>query len=152
MVTGTRSLAGARLCRLERIGHWRSELTRRFNAGVSDSFKTPPPRSRIVRNMSENDLRKLPNIGPAMARMLSRLGVKQAEDLCGRDPEQLFHRLCEVDGRRHDPCVLDTLTAVVDYANGAPARPWWFYSRQRKARLAIGQAARPERLSPRSCE
>jgi hypothetical protein len=82
--------------------------------------------------MSENDLLKLPNIGPAMASLLTRLGVEQVEDLCGRDPEQLFHRLSEIDGRRHDPCVLDTLTAVVDYANGAPARPWWFYSRQRK--------------------
>ena len=84
--------------------------------------------------MSETELRQLPNIGPAMARMLTRLGVEYPADLRGRDPEQLFHQLCEVDGRRHDPCVLDTLTAVVDYANGAPARPWWFYSRQRKSR------------------
>jgi hypothetical protein len=83
--------------------------------------------------MSESDLRQLPNVGPAMARLLIRLGIEQAEDLRGRDPEQLFQRLCEVDGRPHDPCVLDTLTAVVDYTNGAPARPWWFYSRQRKA-------------------
>jgi hypothetical protein len=91
--------------------------------------------------MSENDLRKLPNIGPAMARMLTRLGIEEAEDLRGRDPGQLFDRLCEIDGRRHDPCVLDTLTAVVDYANGAPARPWWFYSRRRKARPAIAKEA-----------
>ena len=84
--------------------------------------------------MSEQDLRKLPNIGPAMARKLTRLGVEQAEDLRGRDPGELFDRLCELDGRLHDPCVLDTFTAVVDYANGAPARPWWFYSRERKAR------------------
>jgi hypothetical protein len=95
--------------------------------------------------MSENDLRQLPNIGPAMARMLTRLGVERADDLRGRDPEQLFHQLCALDGRRHDPCVLDTLTAVVDYANGAPARPWWFYSRQRKARAANDEKPRTER-------
>ncbi len=96
--------------------------------------------------MSETDLRALPNVGPAMARMLIRLGVGQADDLRGRDPEQLFRRLCEIDGRRHDPCVLDTFTAVVDYANGAPARPWWFYSRERKARAVGGAepAGRPD--------
>jgi hypothetical protein len=86
--------------------------------------------------MSEHDLRKLPNIGPAMARDLLRLGIEQEADLRGQDAEELYERLCALDGQRHDPCVLDTFTAVVDYANGAPARPWWFYSRQRKARLA----------------
>ena len=84
--------------------------------------------------MSEQDLRNLPNIGPAMARDLLRLGIEQEADLRGQDPEALYQRLCALDGRRYDPCVLDTFTAVVDFANGAPARPWWFYSRQRKAR------------------
>ena len=90
--------------------------------------------------MSEHDLRALPNVGPAIARMLTRLGIGQAADLRGRDPEQLFLRLCEIDGRRHDPCVLDTLTAVIDHANGAPARPWWHYSRRRKAGAAASAA------------
>jgi hypothetical protein len=100
--------------------------------------------------MSENDLRKLPNVGPALARMLIRLGVEQPEDLRGSDPGQLFHRLCEVDGHRHDPCVLDTLTAIVDYANGAPARPWWFYSRQRKAGAALAEGGRSKHLHRQS--
>jgi hypothetical protein len=90
--------------------------------------------------MSETELRALPNVGPTIARMLIRLGIERAVDLRGQDPEQLFRRLCEIDGRRHDPCLLDTLTAVVDYANGAPARPWWIYSRERKARM-VGSAA-----------
>ena len=74
--------------------------------------------------MCENDLRQLPNVGPAVARMLTRLGVERADDLRGQDPERLFQRLCDLDGTRHDPCLLDTFVAVVDYANGAPARPW----------------------------
>jgi hypothetical protein len=98
--------------------------------------------------MSENDLRTLPHVGPAVARMLTRLGVEQPHDLADRDPEQLFRRLCEIDGRRHDPCLLDTFTAIVDHANGAPARAWWFYSRQRKARDTNGRAIRPEPVSP----
>ena len=90
--------------------------------------------------MSETDLRTLPNVGPKIAHMLLRLGIERPDDLRGRDAEQLFQRLCDLDGRRHDPCLLDTFTAVVDFANGAPARPWWFYSRERKARAAPGRS------------
>jgi hypothetical protein len=82
--------------------------------------------------MSETELRTLPNIGPAMARMLLRLGVQQPDDLRGQDPEQLYVKLMDMDGGRIDPCVLDTFTAAVDCANGAQARPWWTYSRKRK--------------------
>jgi Pathogenicity locus len=86
--------------------------------------------------MTTSDLTALPNIGPAVARYLARLGVASQGDLRGRDPTELFRRLCELDGVDHDPCLLDTLTAVVDHANGAPARPWWSYSRERKRRAA----------------
>jgi Pathogenicity locus len=81
-----------------------------------------------------DDLTTLPNVGPAVARMLRRVGIERPQDLRGRDPDELFARLCALDGRGHDPCLLDTFTAVVDYAEGAPARPWWEYSRERKAR------------------
>jgi len=76
----------------------------------------------------------IPNVGPAIARKLRALDVATVEDLRGRDPEELFERLCALDGRRHDPCLLDTFVAAVDYANGGPARPWWEYSREREAR------------------
>jgi hypothetical protein len=92
--------------------------------------------------MSERELQSLPNVGPAVARLLNRLGLERAADLRGRDPAELFTRLCALDGRRHDPCLLDTLTAVVDFANGGLARPWWYYSRRRKA------AAQPDPAAP----
>jgi hypothetical protein len=84
--------------------------------------------------MSVKELCALPNIGPAMARTLLRLGVEAPDQLSGKDPQQLFRRLAELDGQPADPCVLDTFTAVVEHANGGPARPWWYYSRERKAR------------------
>jgi hypothetical protein len=83
--------------------------------------------------MSENDLQALPNVGPAIASMLMRLGIERPGDLQGKTADRLYRRLCDMDGRRHDPCLLDTLVAAVDYANGAPSRPWWYYSRLRKA-------------------
>ncbi len=81
-------------------------------------------------------LQEIPNVGPAIACDLLRLGISSRADLVGHDPTALYTRLCEMDGVRHDPCVLDTFSAVVAYANGEPAQPWWFFSRQRKAREA----------------
>ena len=82
-------------------------------------------------------LTSIPNVGPAVARKLERLGVHEPADLRGRDADELFERLCALDGRRHDPCLLDTFHAAVDIADGRPARPWWEYSRERKAAAAV---------------
>jgi len=81
-----------------------------------------------------SSLTTIPNVGPAVERKLERLGIVVPDDLRGRDPYELFHRLCELDGRRHDPCLLDTFVAAVSYVEGGPARPWWEFSRERKAR------------------
>jgi hypothetical protein len=81
-----------------------------------------------------NELTDIPNVGPAVARKLGQLGIGSLDDLRGQDGEQLSDRLCGLDGTRHDPCLLDTFVAVVAYADGGPARPWWEYSRERKAR------------------
>lgn len=82
-------------------------------------------------------LEQLPNVGPAMAADLRLLGIHAPQDLKGRDGLQLYRRLCEVTGQRHDPCVLDTLLAVVDFMDGAPPAPWWAYTPRRKA--LVGQ-------------
>jgi hypothetical protein len=81
-------------------------------------------------------LTAIPNVGPKIARKLLGLGVRGLDDLRGRDPEELFARLCAMDGRRHDPCLLDTFAAAVEYADGGPPRPWWELSRERRARAA----------------
>jgi hypothetical protein len=81
-----------------------------------------------------SDLTDIPNVGPAVARMLERLGISSIDDLRAQDGQELYDRLGGLDGQAPDPCVLDTFRAVVDYANGGPERPWWEYSRERKAR------------------
>jgi hypothetical protein len=81
-------------------------------------------------------LTAIPNVGPAVARKFLALDIRGLDDLRGRDPEDLFERLCAQDGRRHDPCLLDTFTAAVAFADGGPPRPWWEFSRERKAREA----------------
>jgi Pathogenicity locus len=83
--------------------------------------------------MSIQALTTLPNVGPAVARRLIRLGIGEPSALRGRDPEEMFDRLRELSGHAEDPCLLDTLRAIVAHANGEPARPWWHYSRERLA-------------------
>jgi hypothetical protein len=79
-------------------------------------------------------LLELPNVGPATALDFVRLGIFQLETLKKRDPDRMYDALCRIDGIRHDPCVRDVFASVVAFANGAPARPWWYYTPERKAR------------------
>jgi Pathogenicity locus len=77
-------------------------------------------------------LEDLPNIGPAIAEDLRRIGVRTPRELKGRDAFVLYQKLNAATGTRHDPCVLDTFMAAVDFMNGAAAAPWWAYTAQRK--------------------
>lgn len=81
-------------------------------------------------------LLELANVGPAVARHLERAGITERGQLRGCDPIELYERLCAIDGQRHDPCLLDTFMSVVDQANGAPPRPWWNYTEERKRLLS----------------
>ncbi len=81
-------------------------------------------------------LRVMPNVGPATAGFLIRLGIRSPGDLIGLDGDDLYDRLCRLDGRRLDPCVRDVFAAVVAFAEGGPPRPWWDFTAARKARDA----------------
>ncbi len=78
----------------------------------------------------------LPNVGPATAADFVLLGLKRPADLVGRDPYELYERLSRLTRSKQDPCVLDVFMAVVDYVGGAPKRPWWKYTAERKRILA----------------
>jgi hypothetical protein len=77
-------------------------------------------------------LEQLPNIGPALAADLRRLGITHPGDLRARDPFVRYQSLCAATGKRQDPCVLDTFMAATDFMRGAAPTPWWRYTAQRK--------------------
>jgi hypothetical protein len=79
------------------------------------------------------ELTTLMNVGPAVARYLSRVGITQIKHLADRNPVDVYEAICTHDARRHDPCLLDTITSAVDQANGNPPRPWWTYTPARKS-------------------
>ena len=74
----------------------------------------------------------IPHVGKAMERDFLFLGLKSPSDLKKLDAYTLYQKMCKKSGVRQDPCVLDTYLAVVDFMNGAPARPWWWYTVDRK--------------------
>lgn len=74
-------------------------------------------------------LQDLPNVGPRTAEDLWRLGIRRREDLRGRDPQEMYERLCRLKGVRIDPCQLYVFRAVVYQATRRSPKPellkWW---------------------------
>ena len=104
---------------------------------MKSATRPPAAAPRKARSAADCDrLEQMPNIGPAIAADLRRLGIDHPRDLAGADALALYRRLGELCGRRPDPCVLDTFLAAVDFMRGAPPRPWWTYTAGRKARHA----------------
>ena len=81
-------------------------------------------------------LEDIPNIGPAIAKNLRCIGVLEPKALVGRDPYAMYDNLCRVTGQRHDPCLLDVFISAVRFMEGAPAKPWWKYTAERKRETA----------------
>lgn len=48
------------------------------------------------------------------------------------DALALYHALCELQGARVDPCMLDVFLSLEDFMAGGEAQPWWHYTAQRK--------------------
>ncbi len=90
-----------------------------------------PPR-KAAHAAEAQQLEQLPNIGPAIAADLRRIGIERPAQLAQADAYALYRRLCQASGKRQDPCVLDTFIAACAFMRGAPPRPWWDYTAQRK--------------------
>ncbi|MBL8306060.1 MAG: helix-hairpin-helix domain-containing protein [Rubrivivax sp.] len=98
--------------------------------------KAPPPRKAHSADECER-LEQLPNIGPSIAADLRLLGILHPRELASRDAFQLYQALCTLTGKRQDPCVLDTFMAATEFMRGGPARPWWDFTAERKARFGV---------------
>ncbi len=85
------------------------------------------------------NFRDIPNVGPRIEDDFRLLGIKKPHDLKGKDAYTLYKKLERITGAHHDPCVLDTYMAVIDFMGGAPARPWFYYTPFRKKRYGQGK-------------
>ncbi len=93
---------------------------------------------KAKKHTEAHKLEDIPNIGKSIANDLRGLGIFKPTDLCKKNALKLYQLLNETTGVRHDPCVLDTFMAAVDFMNGGKARPWWDFTKSRKQMLAKG--------------
>ena len=77
-------------------------------------------------------LEDLPNIGKAMAADLRLIGIGHPKKLIGKDPFNLYKKLCRATGTRQDPCVIDVFMAAVHFMEGGGPLPWWHFTDKRK--------------------
>lgn len=91
------------------------------------------PALDVLQHQTFVQLQTLPNVGPATAGDLIRLGVTSLDDLSRRDPRRLYDQLTALDGVAHDPCVLDVFAAAIHCARTGESVPWWQFTPARKA-------------------
>jgi hypothetical protein len=94
-------------------------------------------RAKTVREIAQ--LEDIPNVGRSIAGDLRLLGIALPADLVGRDPFAMYYDLCRMTGQHQDPCVIDVFMAAVRYMEGAPKKPWWKYTAERKRALTALQ-------------
>jgi hypothetical protein len=86
-------------------------------------------RPQVVPREILRSLTVIPGIGPSLAADLYRLGVHNVRSLRGRNPENLYRRLCRLEGRPVDRCVLYTFRCAVYFAAGSKhdreKLKWW---------------------------
>jgi hypothetical protein len=85
----------------------------------------------------QDELERLPGVGPSIARDLRDLGIRSIPALRRRDPERLYAALNRLRGVRQDPCVLYTFRCAVYAARARQPAPrllkWWNWKDRRLA-------------------
>lgn len=71
----------------------------------------------VVTQSALKDLRRIPGIGPSLARDLLDLGYSRVESLEGENPEAMYEALCRLRGAHVDRCVLYTFRCAVYFAS-----------------------------------
>jgi hypothetical protein len=97
--------------------------------------------NKVVREQTKK-LTDLPNICKAGEADLILLGIEKPNDLSGCDPYEMYERLCDITGSRHDPCVIDVFISITRFINGDDPKPWWAYTAERKNVQAAKQSRR----------
>ncbi len=77
------------------------------------------------------ELQKLPNVGPATAGDLVSLGIRNVDDLKGKDPEKLYAKLEKLAGAHVDRCMLYVMRSLVYMAETGKRdlkhTAWWLF-------------------------
>ena len=93
--------------------------------------------TKVARASEVKKFTDIPNVGKAVADKLVMLKLKSPQELKTEDAFALYTKLNKLTGMRHDPCLLDTFIAAIDFMNGAPAKPWFYSTKDRKKKYPV---------------
>jgi hypothetical protein len=86
----------------------------------------------VVENVKQSilsEFRQVPGVGKSIAEDLWNLGLRSVSDLINQDPEDLYVRLCALQGAHVDRCMLYVFRCAVYYASNDILDPellkWW---------------------------
>ncbi|UUX91497.1 helix-hairpin-helix domain-containing protein [Methanoplanus endosymbiosus] len=65
---------------------------------------------------SLKDFRRIPGVGPSIAEDLYGLGYRSVSDLTGEIPEDMYEKLCMMQGQTVDRCMLYVFRCAVYFA------------------------------------
>ena len=89
-------------------------------------------------NSSEcrKELMQIPGVGEKIALYFSDIGIKSISDLIGKDPEDLYRKMCQQQGFTVDRCMLYVFRCAVYFAQTKNPDPeklkWWYWKDVRK--------------------
>jgi hypothetical protein len=81
---------------------------------------------------NKSALSALRNVGPATLKDLELLGITTIKQLAKAEPDELYERLQQITGQRHDPCVWDVFAAIIHEARTGEKTNWYEWSEIRK--------------------
>jgi hypothetical protein len=84
-----------------------------------------------------NELTIIPYVGPAIAADFKNIGINRIEDLKGKNPTELYERICMYQGLQVDRCVLYVCRSAVYFAENPDPDPekvkWWNWKDKTRA-------------------
>ncbi len=89
---------------------------------------------RHIDRHADDDLQRIPGVGPSIAQDLRDLGIARVGNLRGRDPERLYARSNALRGLVQDRCLLYVFRCAVYFATARRPVPeklqWWAWKDQ----------------------
>jgi len=106
---------------------------RRNDSSMNEIEKAGSINLKPVKKIDE--LQKIPGVGKSIAEDLRNLEIRRISDLRDKDPEALYHALCEKTGKPMDRCLLYVFRCAVYFASHKKHDPeklkWWYWKDSR---------------------
>ena len=87
------------------------------------------PDNMIKKHPPKNILETIPGVGKSIANDLNDIGIYQVSDLVGKNPEDMYKKLCLLRRIKIDTCVLYVFRCAVYYSTNAEhdqeLLKWW---------------------------